>query len=486
MQRQKQLGQFFTPPEVARALVSWLGLKPTDRILDPSSGDGQFLSLHRRAVGVEVDPINAEAARRRAPSALIHSGDFFAWALRTSERFEAVVGNPPFIRYQMFAGDVRAQAARVVAKLGAEFNGLSSSWAPFLVGAASLLKPGGSMAFVVPAEIGHATYARPLLECMSRNFARVGVVAIRSKLFPDLSEDAWLLHCAGFGGESDRIGLHVADHFVESSDAPRFNQWVSLAEWRGAGCRLRKFLLPPRQRTLYEELSHRQNVRRLADVAHAGIGYVTGANDFFHLRPSEARLWAIPSRCLRVTIRRAEQLPANNVSNASVRGWLEADEPVLLLSLGREQAEQELPESVRRYLATEDGAAAKQSYKCRNRAPWYAVPDVRIPDAFLSYMSGRNPALVANSAGCVCTNSLHAVRLKNGITVQQLQRAWEHPLAQLSCELEGHPLGGGMLKLEPGEAANTRLPLDERMVSETERHELLEAARFMRKWRHYA
>lgn len=482
-QHQKMLGQFFTPTKVARTLVNWLSLQPDDRILDPSCGDGQFLAFHRRAVGVEVDPANAALARKRAPNAVIHTGDFFAWAQTTTEQFEAAAGNPPFIRYQLFNGGVRELALKVSAKLGADFNGLASSWAPFLVTTASLLRPGGSMSFVVPAEIGHATYAEVLLECLCRNFSGVGVVAIRDKLFPELSEDAWLLHCSGFGGRTETIGLNILNKFSESVELPRFERSVSLADWRSQGRRLRKFLLPPSALALYEELSHRADVRQLSEIAHAGIGYVTGANDFFHLRPSEAKLWEIPRRCLKVTVRRAEQLPADDVNDATVNEWLRTDEPVLLMDL---RTEQKLPESVNRYLATADAEKARRTYKCRHRDPWYVVPDIRAPDAFLTYMSGEKPTLVANSAACVCTNSVHAVRLKNGASVAQLQRAWKHPLTQLSCELEGHPLGGGMLKLEPGEAARTRLPLSPLALSNGEIETLNESIRTMRRWRHYA
>ena len=89
-----------------------------------------------------MDHENAARARQRAPRALIHSGDFFTWASKTAEKFEAVVGNPPFIRYQLFSGEVRERALTLASRLGADFNGLSASWAPFLVASASLLKPG--------------------------------------------------------------------------------------------------------------------------------------------------------------------------------------------------------------------------------------------------------------------------------------------------------------------------------------------------------
>lgn len=481
--QRKQLGQFFTPPEVARALVGWLRPRPADRILDPSCGDGEFLALHKRAVGIELDDSKAAMARQRCPSALIHTGDFFSWSSRTTERFEQAVGNPPFIRYQNFNGNVREQALEAAARLGARFNGLSSSWAPFLVATAGLLKPGGDMAFIVPAEIGHATYAGVLLKCLCTNFHSVGIVAVREKLFPELSEDVWLLLCTGFGGSTDHIGFQAVERFAQIGDAPEFQQTVTTTEWKRMGHRLRPFLLPRRIRARYEELSSHRGVRRLSELAHAGIGYVTGANDFFHVRPSVAKRCEIPSRCLRVAVRRAEQLPDKDVNGSAVRRWLQEDEPVLLLDLKQER---ELPAAVRRYLDTEDGQRARGTYKCSNRNPWYVVPDVRPPDAFLTYMSGVRPAIVSNSAGCVCTNSVHAVRLKGDVSASQIQRAWSSSLSQLSCELEGHPLGGGMLKLEPGEANRTLLPIGDVALSETKSADLIEGIELMRRWRHYA
>jgi len=68
---------------------------------------------------------------------------------------------------------------------------------------------------------------------------------------------------------------------------------------------------------------------------------------------------------------------------------------------------------------------------------------------------------------------------------EHLLRGWQHPLSRLSQELEGHPLGGGMLKLEPGEARRVHLALPPLRMSKSERHELLKALELMRLWRHY-
>ena len=107
---QKRSGAYFTPDDVCEALVAWACRKPSDRMIDPSCGDGRFLALHRNSVGIEQNPISAHAAITRAPGALIHEGDFFTWATETHERFECAAGNPPFIRYQHFKGETRRRA----------------------------------------------------------------------------------------------------------------------------------------------------------------------------------------------------------------------------------------------------------------------------------------------------------------------------------------------------------------------------------------
>jgi len=170
------------------------------------------------------------------------------------------------------------------------------------------------------------------------------------------------------------------------------------------------------------------------------------------------------------------------LTKSTIREWIRADQPVLLL---RVFADDTIPRALRRYLDSSTGQEARTSYKCRNRKPWYVVPDVRKPDAFLSYMCGESPALVENKARCVCSNAVHAVRLTDSWSVSDLQRAWREPLTQLSCEIEGHPLGGGMLKLEPREAGNVVLRKASTALSNRKLDCLREGIATMRAWRHY-
>ena len=413
----------------------------------------------------------------------MHEGDFFTWATETAERFECAAGNPPFIRYQTFKGETRRRALDLCLNLGAKFSGLSSSWAPFLVATAGLLKIGGRMAFVVPAEIGHAPYAAPLLDYLVASFSTVQIVAVREKLFPGLSEDCWLLYTEGFGGRADALDLTIVDDFKPSRTPPKATTRIDLDEWRNVwNRRLRPYLLPASVRSLYSSALADPETKRLSEFANVGIGYISGDNDFFHLRPSDARRLSIPPLFLQPSLRNGRAMPDKQITKATVDAWTKSDDQVLLLRLTRDQ---ELPSAVRNYLDSSAGREARLGYKCRNRSPWYAVPDVQIPDFVMSYMSGRKVNLVRNVVGVSCTNSVHSVRVRDRVLANKLLPRWSTPFVRLSCELEGHALGGGMLKLEPREAGRIVFPSTD-TVGKADYEELEEAIGSMQRWRHYA
>ncbi len=477
---QKRSGAYFTPEAVAASLVAWAVHKEEDRLLDPSCGDGQFLVHHRNVVGLEQNPFSARVAMERAPWSLVHEGDFFSWASETNERFECAAGNPPFIRYQTFKGASRTRALEHCQQLGARFSGLTSAWAPFLAAAAALVKQRGRMAFVVPAEIGHAPYAAPLLEYLLGNFSSVHLIAVREKLFPRLSEDCWLLYAEGKGGAANSIRFTALDSFHYMPFPPAVDAYVSIDEWRyGWGCRLRPFLAPRLAREAYLRACENPANKRLSDFAHVGIGYVSGANDFFHLRPSEARKAGIDGKWLVPTLRNGRGVSNGVLARGHVESWIKADEQMLLLRLPKDS---ELDSKVRQYLKGEKAVEAMNGYKCRTRTPWYSVPDVRIPDFFLSYMCGESPFLARNDAGITCTNSVHAVRVKDHRAANDALAAWGSDMTKLSCELEGHPLGGGMLKLEPREASAVLFAMEGKTAAASEL--VREAVFEMRRWRH--
>lgn len=474
----KSLGAFYTDEQIADFLVWWAIRSPHDSVMDPSFGGGVFLlSACKRVVslgghpasqvyGVEIDN-NAYGLIHNKLLGMFGLGirnlwrtDFFDIEALPVRQVNAVVGNPPFIRYQRFAGDVRLKALNRAIEQGVQLSELASSWAPFIVHSTAFLKRGGRLAMVVPMELGHANYALPVLQFLSRSFGKITLLTFRKKLFPNLSENTLLVLAEDRGATSSKFLFRDLAHpkmlskIQARGQLPLFgtHSMDGLSLTRGSE-RLVHYLIPSKAYALYRELKGQARTRTLGEIADVGIGYVTGANDFFHLSPTDAKDRKIPEQFLKPAIRKGHALAGLWFTH---KDWLNASEvgDAGYLLLIKEQSN--IPQSVRRYLTYGETLKVHQSFKCRTRSPWFSVPHVKRPDAFLTYMSGETPKLVANHADVVAPNNLHILRLHPHTTLKSdsLAALWQTSLTRLSVEIEGHALGGGMLKMEPSEAEN--------------------------------
>jgi adenine-specific DNA methylase len=480
--QQKALGAFYTSEPVARYLVRWAVRSKTDKVLDPSCGPGVFLSAAAARLrelgndqpeicGIDIDPEALRYARSLVPSAKLVDDNFFN--IRTGElsTFTAIVGNPPFIRYQSFNGSQRSAALARAREAGIELPQLSSSWAPFLIHASEFLQIGGRLAMVAPAELIHAKYAAGVIRLLTQKFERITVRLFQHKLFPELNEDTLLLLCEGYGHACQWFGVSPTHSIHRIGETEAISIPVDIEGVRSGHIRLTRYLLTPKARHLYENLSQREHVLRLGEAADIGIGYVTGANDFFHLTYPEACKFQVSARFLKKALvslgaHKGCAFDPNDWSVLKKRGH-----KVYLLALptcGKEK----FPRSVRDYIRLGEQIGVSQRFKCRVRSPWYSVPHVRIGDAFLSYMSGEGPKLVTNSARVVAPNTLHILRFFRARDLQGAVIGWNSSLTKLSCELEGHALGGGMLKLEPSEAERIRIALPIKSDLQTLRTEI--------------
>ena len=174
----RQQGQYMTPRPLARRIVSELAIENATRILEPSCGDGSFLSaivgrlsemsaeeqVHDiELIGVEVDPALAQKSRAlvREHRALIHAevtqADFFRAYLHRSafsssghhylrhESFDLIIGNPPF--GGTFDHEIEdALDAHLGKRLGKKIK--KETYAFFIVACIDLLRPCGRLTFI--------------------------------------------------------------------------------------------------------------------------------------------------------------------------------------------------------------------------------------------------------------------------------------------------------------------------------------------------
>ncbi|WP_158231545.1 HsdM family class I SAM-dependent methyltransferase, partial [Microbacterium sediminis] len=210
----KARGAFFTPDGVTRHLAEWAIQSADDTVLEPAAGEAAFLvaAVDRlRALGAAEPVVHGvelhEASARVAGELVADAGgvakirvsDFFL--TEPSGTYSAVIGNPPFIRYQDFSGDVRDRARFAAQAQGVALTGLASSWAAFVVHSAAHLRRGGRLGMVLPAELLSTNYAAPVRSFLLSRFESVELITFETQIFPDAEADTGLVKAAGWLGE---------------------------------------------------------------------------------------------------------------------------------------------------------------------------------------------------------------------------------------------------------------------------------------------
>ncbi|MDP1654281.1 MAG: class I SAM-dependent methyltransferase [Rhodocyclaceae bacterium] len=138
------LGQVFTPDAVVERMLALR--KRRGRSLDPAAGDGAFSRRINACEAIEIDATVAPEGARVM--------DFFALPL--TEKFDTVIGNPPYVRQQDIPPETLARLDSVL------FDGRSNLYLFFIEKAVRHLRRGGELIFIVPREFAKLTAARKL------------------------------------------------------------------------------------------------------------------------------------------------------------------------------------------------------------------------------------------------------------------------------------------------------------------------------------
>lgn len=469
----KLRGGYYTRPEIASFLLRWaMGAGPR-RLLEPSCGDGVFLarlaalepSRPPAVTAFEIDPAEAGKARSAAeglPAAAVHARDFLSWSLERlggPPVFDAAVGNPPFIRYQYLSPASQEVAERIFRALGLPFTRHVNAWVPFVAAALALLRPGGRLAMVLPAELLHVLHAQSLRDYLAGQCSRVLLFDPQELWFDGVLQGAVLVLAEKREepGEPGRVAIVPtrAEAFLDRDPEEHFRtaDWLAPDELAG---KWMPALLSRREREVLAAAAALPGVRRFAEVAEVDIGIVTGANKFFLVPDGEVERhgladWAFPM------FGRSEHVPGviydAETHGENRRAGLPSN---FLWFTGEELAD--LPPAVRSYL--EQGAAEglPERYKCRTRQPWYRVPSVYATPVGMLKRCHHFPRLISNRLGAFTTDTAYRVRPREA-EPEELVFAFVNSLTALCAELEGRHYGGGVLELVPSEIEKLLLPL---------------------------
>lgn len=464
---QKLRGAYYTPPAIASFILHWGINGSTDAdILEPSCGDGVFLEqmarehmLFHHATAVEYEAVEAEKARAIGlhDSEVINS-DFHRFCLDTEQRFNLVVGNPPFIRYQYYDEGQQVLAGKIFQKAGLKRSKLTNAWVTFVVGCSLLLKETGKMGFVIPSELLQVTYAQQLRKYLATSFNKINIISFENLVFEEIQQEVILLLCERTG-----TGEHLIEH-IEVKDAEALQQLDP-----------HRLRLPTKhidfhtdKWTYYfldnEELAFLNKVRStnmpsIGRYANVEVGITTGSNGYFTVPQRVVDLYQL-QQYARPMVGRSVQV---NSLCFSKKDWQQnlskgAKANLLVFPPG---AKEHGNDGTKAYIENGEQQGINEGYKTRIRDDWYVIPSIKLSQALFLRRNNLYPKFVLNEAKAYTTDTMHRVFIKEGVNHKAFVVSYYNSLSFAFAEILGRNFGGGVLELMPSEVEGIYLPYRE-------------------------
>lgn len=500
--KQKLRGGYYTPDSIAFIMSEWALAKGAKHILEPSFGDGVFLraiqaiverdhkALPEKIEAIEIFQEEAEKAagtiaalKQHRIEVDIEYQDFFEWfALNQNKSWDAIVGNPPYIRYQYFDNEQRKRAEAIFRAANVPFSKRTNAWVPFVIASVMNLAPGGRLAMVIPSELLHIQHANGLRLLLEQEMESVTLVSIRDLVFDDVLQGVLLLLAVkrktrGFEPvrtvngqlalsnnyfDSEDVHLKIIDvdsiDVLQRLDLQQLSRQFEHVSFQTHGHWMYA-LLSSDEQTLINQLRCHDNVLPFSSIADVDIGIVTGANDFFVVdneTMSHYNLESISSPMLA----KGDLIQGIIYSIEDHQYNSKVGKSVNFLSFPATPPK-DLPPKMVEYISTGEQQGLHTRYKCRIRTPWYVVPYVWSSELALLKRSYQYPKLVINELGAYSTDTAYRIRLlpKYIDRAKDLAFSFLNSLTFLTAELEGRHYAGGVLELVPSEVERLLIPL---------------------------
>lgn len=460
---QKLRGGFYTPEPIADFILKWAFNGTTGQdLLEPSCGDGVFLERaskykYKSITAIEFDKKEAKKAENlKLRASKVINTDFHQFCNETNKKFDIVVGNPPYIRYQYFDQKQQKEAEAIFDRVGIKYSKLTNAWVSFVIGSSLLLKDQGKIGFVLPAELLQVSYAKPLRDYLAHFFHKINIISFKKLVFPDIQQEVVLLLC-----EKNGIDKHLIEHLEveDASDLEKIDITLLKSPKKKIDFRENKwtfYFLEQKEIDFLESLKSSNRIPKMKDFADVEVGITTGANDFFTVPKSVVDDFNLASYAKPLVGRSIQVDGAVFLKNDWKLNQNNSAKSNLLVFPPLKEMKQN-KEAIK-YLKTGEDRDINKGYKCGIRDEWQIIPSIRLSDALFIRRSNIHPKLVKNEAKAYTTDTMHRVFIKKNVNADGLISSFYNSLSFAFSEIVGRSYGGGVLELMPSEVEEILIP----------------------------
>lgn len=162
----KNLGQVFTPINVAKFMCTLIDKPKNAKILEPSAGEGVFLKALNNFDFENLTAYEIDTNLKNKSSSSINYQDFLK--IEKDSVYDVVIGNPPYVRWKNIPKFIKENLNSDNYWKG-KINGLSDLLYAFIYSSIDLLKKNGELIFITPIFWTQTQHSNALRKFMLEN-----------------------------------------------------------------------------------------------------------------------------------------------------------------------------------------------------------------------------------------------------------------------------------------------------------------------------
>lgn len=469
---EKLAGRYYTPYALAQFIVEWaaLGGMEIKKVLEPSCGDGVFLDALRtvdRKFSCTAIEIFEEEAKKAADRLILDDrfnvvvSDFYNQYINEirEDRYQLIVGNPPYIRYQYLTEEQRDIQTRILEMSNLRSNKLINAWVAFVVATISLLDDDAKIGLIIPAELLQVKYAEQLRSHLMNELTEMTIITFEELVFKGVDQEVVVLlgrkRTTHEGVHKMKIMefVNVADlvnNFgIRNNEEPFQDIDTENVKWT-------KYFLNAGENEIITRFRNMDNCVRFGDIAEVDVGITTGNNSFFCVDYQTAAQYDLLSLS-KPLIARSVNIPGVTFEESDWLNNVKKGSRTYLIDFNA-TPDEEITTKQREYIDIGENNEEHTGYKCRIRERWYAVPSIWEPDAFFLRRNYLYPKFVINNCHAVSTDTMHRISFLMGTDRKRAVLAYYNSIGFAFTELEARSYGGGVLEILPRELENVTIP----------------------------
>ena len=466
---QKLRGAYYTPLKLAEKMVDFFKDDVSIRtILEPSCGDGVFIDALMETLflkekstvtAIEIEKSEVEKLNKKisnVSNVTVLNEDFFEFYHKNKEtkKYDLILGNPPYIRYQYLEEKQREEMADILTAHGMKSNKLINTWVGFMVACVHMLNMNGKIAFVIPAEILQVAYAEDLRLFLSNELSKITLITFEELVFPGIEQEVIVF--IGEKGNSEKgikiIELNNLDDLetlnINTNGFQKLNHVHE--KWT-------KYFTTIKENELIIRLKKDRRFQKLSDTGVINVGITTGNNKYFSVDQNTVHDYDL-SAVVHPLIGRSSHAHSIYFYKEDWQKNAAQGKAAYLIDFPDISFEEYTP-GQRSYIRLGEKNGENKGYKCKIRERWYRIPSIWIPDAFFLRRNNLYPKFVLNCCNAVSTDTMHRVKFNKGIEPERIVLSYYNSISFAFTEICGRSYGGGVLEILPGEAGNILIPI---------------------------